>query len=108
MSRDLLLKALSFFTSIGLAVSGYFFTQTFQKMDEMRHDITALQIHASRMEVSAIAHPELGRVRDSLDTRITEGNQRIISLEENNKIIREFLVEIRADIKQIKEGQGHR
>lgn len=108
MSRDLLLKTLSFFTSIGLAVSGYFFTQTFQKMDEMRHDITALQIHASRMEVSAIAHPELSRVRDNLDTRITEGNQRIISLEENNKIIREFLVEIRSDIKQIKEGQNHR
>lgn len=102
MNRDLLLKALSFFTSLGLAIASYFLTDTYKKMDEMRKDITQLQIHTERIETNKFSPVDFMKAREAIDSQLTSSDRRIISLEESQKTIKEYLVEMRADIKEIK------
>jgi hypothetical protein len=102
MTKELLLKALSFLTSIGLAVSSYFLTDTYKKMDSMRSDITELQIKASRYEGSSLSSSDFIKAREVIDSQIVATDKRVIALEENNKMIREYLSEIKQDIKEIK------
>jgi hypothetical protein len=102
MNKELLLKALSFLTSIGLAVASYFLTDTYQKMDSMRSDITELQIKAGKLEGSSFSSSDFIKAREVLDSQIVATDKRVIALEENNKAIKEILTEMKQDLKDIK------
>jgi hypothetical protein len=102
MNKELLLKALSFLTSIGLAVASYFLTDTYQKMDSMRSDITELQIKAGKLEGSSFSSNDFIKAREVLDSQIVATDKRVIALEENNKAIKEILTEMKQDLKDIK------
>ena len=105
MNRELLLKALSFLTSVGLAVSGYFLADTYQKMDKMRDDITDLQLHKERVESSRFSALDFIKAKDIIDSQIVSTDKRVLVLEESQKTIKEYLVEIKADLKEIKHSQ---
>lgn len=105
MNRDLILKALSFFTSVGLAVSGYFLKDTYQKMDEMRKDITQLQIKTETTASNRFTSGDFVKAKENIDSQIIAADKRIIALEESQKTIKEYLVEIRSDLKEIKNDR---
>ena len=102
MNRELLLKALSFLTSVGLAVAGYFLADTYQKMDKMRDDITSLQLHRERIEASQFSSVDFIKAKEIIDSQIVATDKRVLVLEESQKTIKEYLVEIRMDLKDIK------
>lgn len=105
MTRDLLIKALSFLTSVGLAVSGYFLADTYAKMDDMRKDITQLQLHAERVDSNKFSPTDFMKAREVIDSQLISTDRRIIALEEGQKTIKEYLTEMRTDIKDIKKGR---
>jgi len=104
MNRELLLKALSFLTSIGLAVASYFLTDTYKKMDDMRTDITELKIHKERAEASQFTAADFNRAKENIDAQIIATDRRVLILEESHKSIKELLVEIRGDLKDLKNS----
>jgi hypothetical protein len=102
MNRELLIKALSFLTSIGLAITGYFLADTYAKMDGMRKDITELQISSERVIASRFSSSDFVKAKEIIDSQIVATDKRVIALEESQKTIKEYLYEMRADIKDIK------
>ena len=105
MNREILLKILSFLTTIGVALSGWFFNDAYAKMDAMREDITSLQLHRERVESSQFSVTDFIKARDIIDSQIVATDKRVIALEESQKTIKEYLSEIKGDVKEIKAGQ---
>ena len=103
MNRELLLKALSFLTAVGLAVSGWFLKDTYEKMYEMREDITELQISSERVSASRFSSSDFVKAKEIIDSQIIATDRRVLVLEESQKTIKEYLSEIRSDIKEIKQ-----
>ena len=108
MSREKLLKILSLLTTIGVAVAGYFLTDTYKKMDAMRVDINDLQISSARVEGSRFSSSDFVRAKEIIDSQIVATDKRVLVLEESQKTIREYLTEIRSDLKEIKGLQQQR
>lgn len=107
MNRDIILKALSFLTSLGLAVASYFLTDTYKKMDDMRVDITQLQIKAEKIEENRFSVSDFVRAKEIIDSQIVATDKRVLILEEGQKTIKDYLFEIRSDIKEIKRDKGN-
>lgn len=105
MTRDILLKALSFLTSAGLAVASYFLTDTYQKMESMRDDITALQIKTEKIEGNQFSVNDFLKAREVIDSQIVSTDKRVLVLEESQKTIKEYLLDIRTDIKEMKNSR---
>jgi len=106
MNRELLLKALSFLTAVGLAVSGWFLKDTYAKMEAMRHDITELQISSEKINASRFSSMDFVKAKEIIDSQLVSTDRRVLVLEESQKTIKEYLSEIRSDIKAIKSTQG--
>lgn len=105
MNKEVLLRILSLLTAIGVAVSGWFLKDTYQKMDSMRTDIGALQIASARVEGSRFSSSDFVKAKEIIDAQIVSTDRRVLVLEESQKTIREYLQEIRTDLKEIKDLQ---
>lgn len=105
MNREIFIKILTFLTTIGLAVSGWFFNETFQRMNTMEQDIGELQIYAVKDEASKFSSSDFIKAKEIIDAQIVSTDKRVLIMEESNKAIKEHLLEIKEVLREIKANQ---
>lgn len=105
MNREIFLKILTGLTTIGLAVSSWFFNETFQRIQTMENDIGNLKLQAAEVSGSRFSSSDFVKAKEIIDSQIVATDKRVLVLEESQKTIKEYLFEIRADLKEIKVNQ---
>ena len=95
-------KAFSILTSIGLAVSGWFLNQAYAKMQEGEGRGQKVELVQATNEGNRFTSNDFVTAKGTIDNQFLAQDRRITILEENLKSIREILLELKGDIKEIK------
>ena len=74
-------------------------------MDAMRDDISELQISSARVEGNRFSATDFVKAKEIIDSQIVATDKRVLVLEESQKVVKEYLIEIKADLKEIKQNQ---
>jgi hypothetical protein len=99
---NLLLKALTTITSIGLAVSAFFLTKTYDRLDTLDKQYQELRVENIKITSSLFTSKEFNHAKSIIDQNLVNNDRRLLVLEENTKVTNSLLQEIRQDIKGIK------
>ncbi|MDB4314427.1 hypothetical protein N9955_00080 [bacterium] len=105
MNRELLLRALSFLTTLGLVVAGWFLKDTYQSMESMKTDITLLQIQTANLEKTALSNSSFIESKELINAKIALNDKRVSIVENNFNNLLTILNEVKRDVKDIKDRQ---
>lgn len=101
--KNILYKILTFLTSTGLAVSGYFINQNLERMDNLDKAVYELRLNHERTASNRFSSNDWVVNKALLDADRMALDKRVIRLEESIPAIRESLTEIKASIKELKQ-----
>lgn len=68
----------------------------------MEGDITHLKLQAAEVSGSRFSSTDFVKAKEIIDSQIIATDKRVLILEESQKTIKEYLFEIRSDLKEIK------
>lgn len=107
--KAILYKVITFITSgvitIMLSISGWFIKENMNNIAECRKDITELKLNAERTAGNRFTSSDFVKAKEIIDQQQLTIDRRVTILEENTRSIKDLMIEIKADLKEIKETQ---
>ncbi len=95
-------KALSILTSIGLAVSGWFLNSAYDSLQGLERRVQQVELFQAQTNGNRFTSGDFVKAKETIDTQFLAQDRRITILEENLKTIRDILLEMKEDIKELK------
>ena len=97
--KNILYKLLTFLTSLGLAVSGWFLTKTYDRLDALDNAVMELRLIDEKNGNSKFSTSDWYIAKTLIDADRNAMDKRIIKLEEAIPVIKESLLEIKQTLK---------
>lgn len=100
--KNILYKILTFLTSAGLAISGWFINQNLQRLDNLDAAVYELRINQERTSSNRFSSNDWVVNKALMDADRLALDKRVIRVEENMTTIKESLTEIKESIRELK------
>jgi len=103
--KSILYKLITFITSgvitIMLSISGWFIKENMNNIAECRKDIAELKLNAERTAGNRFTSSDFVKAKEIIDQQQLTVDRRVTILEENTRTIKDLIIEIRADVKEM-------
>ncbi len=93
----------SFVVSISIMVSSFFLNEAWNRINNIEKEVHELQISEASVSSSRFTAMDWQTNKSIIDQQHLITSQRILVVEENLKNLKEVMMEIRTDVKTIKE-----
>jgi hypothetical protein len=95
----------SFVMSIAIMVSSWFLNQAWNRITEVEHAVKALEITSASTNGNRFTTNDWVTAKSILDTERLAMDRRIIRMEESIPAIKDSLIEIKAQLRELNEKQ---
>ena len=102
--KNYLQRILSILTSVGLAISGWFLTTAYNQLDQLNNRVQTIELKQAETSGNRFTSADWTNAKTIIDADRLALDKRLIVVEENNRQVREMLVEIKQDLKEIKSN----
>ena len=107
--KAILYKIITFITSgvitIMLSISAYYIKENSSSIAECRRDIATLKLNHAQTDSNRFTSGDFVKAKEIIDSQQLILDRRVTILEENTRTIKDWMLEIKSDLKEIKETQ---